>query len=133
VSAARRPADTPSAVGLLLDEMHSAAISDALRKRGHDVIAIVEQSELRALTDHEVFAWAAERDRRIVTENAKDFRRILLRAEESGEMVTGLLLTSSRTFPRSRRNPGPLIDALDRWLQAPDASRRPHEDWSLEA
>jgi Domain of unknown function (DUF5615) len=130
---ARHPIDTPSAVRLLLDEMHSATISAALRNRGHDVVAIVEQPELRAFTDHEVFAWAAERDRRIVTENAKDFRRILLRAEESGETVAGLLLTSSRTFPRSRRILGPIIDALDRWLQAPDASRRPREDWLLKA
>src|SRR5215475_11767701 len=94
---ARRPADTPNAVQLLLDEMHSATISEALRERGHDVIAIVELPELRALTDEEVFAWAAEQDRRTVTENAKDFRRILLRAEEAGQPTAGLLLTSSRT------------------------------------
>ena len=130
---ARRPADTPKVVRLLLDEMHSATTSEALRERGHDVVAIVELPELRALTDEEVFAWAAEQDRRTVTENAKDLRRILLRAEESGQPTAGLLLTSSRTFPRSRRNPGPLIDALDRWLQTPDASHRPHEDWLLKA
>jgi Domain of unknown function (DUF5615) len=45
--------------GLLLDEMHSATLSAALRKRGHDVVAVVELPELRAPTDEEVFAGAA--------------------------------------------------------------------------
>jgi len=40
-----------------------------------------------------------------------------------------VLFTSSRTFPRSRRNPGPIIDALDAWLSTADATQRPAEDW----
>lgn len=55
-------------------------------------------------------------------------RRLLLRADEAGQRIPGLLYTSSRTFPRSRRNSGPLIDALDAWLQAPDVATRPVED-----
>ena len=116
-------------VPLLLDEMHAPVVAATLRDRGHDVLAVVEQDELRALTDEEVFRWAIERGRRIVTENVKDFAPLLRRAEEMGQAAAPLLFTSSRAFPRSRRNPGPLIDALDAWLRAAESSPPPLEDW----
>lgn len=114
---------------LLLDEMHAPVVAAALRDRGHDVIAVVEQDELRALTDHELFRWAAEHGRRIVTENVKDFAPLLRRAEELDRQAASLLFTSSRTFPRSRRTPRPLIDALDAWLRAAEVAPAPVEDW----
>ena len=116
-------------VPLLLDDMHAPAVAAALRDRGHDVLAVVEQDELRALTDQELFRWAAEHRRRIVTENVKDFAPLLRRAEELGRPGAPQLFTSSRAFPRSRRNPGPLIDALDAWLRAADVNEPPLEDW----
>ena len=116
-------------VALLLDEMHSPLIASALRDRGHDVTAVAEQDALRALSDAELFRWAAEQGRRIVTENVKDFAPLLRHAEESGQPLATLLFTSSRTFPRSRRNPGPIINALDAWLRAHDLTQRPAEDW----
>jgi hypothetical protein len=116
-------------VALLLDEMHAPVVAQALRDLGHDVMSVAENPDLRALTDDELFAWAADRDRRIVTDNVKDYRRLLLRSEESGRLTAGLLLTSSRTFPRSRRNPGPLIEALASWLCHPDVAQQPTEDW----
>jgi predicted nuclease of predicted toxin-antitoxin system len=116
-------------LALLLDEMHAPVVAATLRDRGHDVIAVAEQDELRALTDEELFRWAGEHDRRIVTENVKDFAPLLRRAEGLRHQVALLLFTSSRTFPRSRRNPGPLIDALDAWLRAAQASAPPIEDW----
>jgi hypothetical protein len=115
-------------VAVLLDEMHAPVVAQALRDRGHDVIAVAENPDLRAFTDDELFAWAADRGRRIVTENVKDYRRLLLRSEESGQHTAGLLLTSSHTFPRSRRNPGPLIEALDSWLRHSDVAKRPPDD-----
>ena len=114
---------------LLLDEMHAPVVATALRERGHDVLAVAEQDELRALTDDELFRWAAEHDRRIVSENVKDFAPLLRRADELGHPAARLLFTSSRTFPRSRRNPGPIIDALDRWLRAAQVTEPPIEDW----
>jgi hypothetical protein len=114
---------------LLLDEMHAPAVAAALHDRGHDVLAVVEQDELRALTDEELFRWAAEHGRRIVTENVKDFAPLLRRAEELGRPGAPLLFTSSRAFPRSRRNPGPLINAIDAWLRAADVNEPPLEDW----
>ncbi len=114
---------------LLLDEMFAPAVAQALRKLGHDVVTVAEDPDLRAMTDPELFRWAARRGRRIVTENVKDFRPLLYRADESGLAGAALLLTSSRTFPRSRRNLAPLIESLDRWLRQPDAATRPVEDW----
>lgn len=104
-------------------------VATELCDRGHDVLAVADQLELRALSDPELCTWARQHARRIVTENVKDFAPLLRQADESGQPATPLLLTSSRTFPRSRRNPGPFTDALDAWLRAPDAAERPTEDW----
>lgn len=116
-------------VALLLDEMHAPVVAATLRLRGHDVVAVADQEDLRALSDAELFGWAGEHGRRIVTENVKDFAPLLRRSEEAGRPVTSVLFTSSRTFPRTRRNPGPLIAALEAWLNSPDAAVRPIEDW----
>jgi hypothetical protein len=116
--------------------MHAPAVAAELLRRGHDVLAVAAEAELRALTDDELFRLAAPNNppphggRRIVTENVKDFRPLLRRAEETATPNGGLLFTSSRRFPRSRRNPGPLTDALDVWLTRPDHPRPP-EDWLL--
>lgn len=116
----------PGRIALLLDEMFPPAIADELRRRGHDVIAVAADPQLRAKSDPELFAWAAQQKRRLVTENAKDFRRLL---DESAPAGSGLLLTSSRSFPRSRQAPGALISALEAWLSSPDVAARPPEDW----
>jgi Domain of unknown function (DUF5615) len=119
----------PVKAALLLDEMHAPAVADALRQRGHDVVAVAERPDLRAMADADLFVWAAQESRRLVTENVKDFRRLFLRAEESTQRKAALLYTSSRTFPRSRRNPGPLVAALDARLCQRDVGHRPAEDW----
>ena len=85
---------------LALDEMFSPAIAVALRDLGHDVIAVAERPELRAMTDDAVFAWAAGQGRWLVTENVKDFRPILLQALQAGTPILGLVFTTSRAFPR---------------------------------
>jgi predicted nuclease of predicted toxin-antitoxin system len=116
---------------LLLDEMFAPTVAAALRERDHDVQAVAERPDLRSRTDQELFMWAAEDGRWLVTENVKDFRPILLQATQAEAPVCGLLLTSSRRFPRSRKDPGPLIEALDAWLRdgPPDGPLR--EAWLL--
>ncbi len=109
--------------------MHAPAVAQALRDLEYDVVAVAESPDLRAMTDGELFTWAARQRRRIVTENVKDCRRLQLRAEESGQRRPGLLFTSSRTFSRSRGNPGPLIAALNTWLGRADSATRPAQDW----
>jgi predicted nuclease of predicted toxin-antitoxin system len=114
---------------LLLDEMFSPAIASALRELGHDVLAVAERGELRAMSDEELFAWATAHYRWVLTENVKDFRPILLRALQADSAVAGILCTSNRAFPRSRKNPGPLIQALDAWLRTGPPERPLTEDW----
>lgn len=57
------------------------------------------------------YPWAADQGRRVVTENVKDFRPLV-----GAGAGPGVRFISSRRFTRSRRNPGPLIDALDHWF-----------------
>jgi hypothetical protein len=116
---------------LLLDEMFAPAIAAALRDLGHDVIAVAERGELRAMIDEEVFAWATAQGRWLLTENVKDFRPILVRALQAGVATAGVLYTSGRAFPRSRKNPDPLIEALDAWLKAGPPAPPLREDWLL--
>jgi hypothetical protein len=106
----------PASTRLLLGEMFSPVIAAALRDLGHDVTAIVEQPALRAMTDEDVFVFAAIRGQWLLTENVKDFQPILQQARQGGTPTAGLLFTSSRAFPRSRKNPGPLIQAIHNWM-----------------
>lgn len=109
---------------LLLDEMLPARVADELRRRGHDVMALVADPELRARSDEQVYAWAGEHERRVVTENVKDFRRLTPAGDGPG-----VLLTSSRHYPRSRSQLGRLVDALDHWLSNRPDGPRAIEDW----
>jgi hypothetical protein len=109
--------------------MFSPSIAAELRRRGHDVMAVAAEPELRSMTDAELYAWATAESRRIVTENVKDFGRLLM--QESELTGPGVLFTSVRTFPRSRRAPGSLITALNNWLTLAAVDERPPEEWLL--
>lgn len=45
--------------------------------------------------------------------------------------TTGILYTSSRAFPRSRKNPGPLIQAIHAWMLNGPPEAPLTEDWLL--
>jgi hypothetical protein len=115
---------------LLLDEHYSDEIAAALRKLGHDVAAAVSDAELRGASDLELFRHAAAQGCRIVSENIKDFRPLLLRAVAAGDPVAPLLLVPPRHFPRGRGDGTAIITtALRDWLDRADARQRPVEDW----
>ena len=116
---------------LLLDEMFSPAIAAELRGFGHDVIAVADRPDLRSKSDEEIFAWASTEKRWLLTENVKDFRPIMLRALQAGPPGCGPLFTSSRAFPRSRKNPGPLIKTLHACLTAGPPGPPVTESWLL--
>ena len=112
---------------LLLDEMFAPTLADRLCAEGFDVVAVAGHGTLAAASDEEVMRWAATQGRRLVTENVKDFQPLTQLASECGEPVALLLFTSSRRFPRSRRNPGPLLDALRGWFSQPAGHACPIE------
>jgi hypothetical protein len=114
---------------LLLDEMFAPSLAAALAELGHDVRAVADRPDLRSLSDDKIFAAACADGCWLLTENVKDFRPILLRAVQDGTVTTGILFTSSRTFSRSRKNPGPLTSALQRWLLAGPPEPPVTEDW----
>jgi hypothetical protein len=115
---------------LLLDEHYAAEIAERLRADGHDVTAVVNDAELRALPDVNLYRWAAGQGRRIVTENIKDFRPLLVRAYTTGEPVATLLLVSPRRFPRgSGDRTEAIVKALTAWLHMAGLGDRPDEDW----
>jgi predicted nuclease of predicted toxin-antitoxin system len=120
-------------VQLLLDEMFSQKTAEALRAQGHGVVALVESPEMRAMPDEEVFAWAAAQRCWLLTENVKDFQPIKLRALQANAPIAGLLFTSSRSFPRSRQQVGPLVHALDEWLTKGPPEPPIIEDWLQQA
>lgn len=119
--------DPTAAVAVLLDEVFTSVIAGELRRRGHDVIAVTGDPELRSMTDVELYAFAKREKRRIVTENVKDFRRLLVHDDKSDG--PGLLFTSSRALPRSRQASGALMAALDKWLSNAQKVAPPPEVW----
>jgi hypothetical protein len=108
---------------LLLDEMFAPALAEALCAEGFDVVAVAGHPVLAAAADVQVASWAAKDDRRVLTENVRDFAHLSGR----GDPPLRVLFTSSRRFPRSRRNPGPLLKALSDWLGA--GVEYPVESW----
>jgi hypothetical protein len=124
-------APTLGPLELALDEMFSPKIAEALRERGRNVLAVAERADLRAMTDDDLYAWAAVESCWLLTENVKDFRPIMLRALQAGGAAAGLLFTSSRTFPRTRQNPGPFVEAVYAWLAKGPPAPPLTEDWLL--
>ena len=118
---------------LLLDEHYSPRIARELRRRGHDVVALRERTELRGLSDYALFALMAAEHRAILTEDASDFLPILRAATVRGTDHFGVLFTSPRQFPRTRRAIGRLVAALDAFLTAhPAEDALRGQSWWLE-
>jgi predicted nuclease of predicted toxin-antitoxin system len=95
----------------LLDAMYPSAIASELRHRGFDCIAAQELEDLRVASDPEVWAWAQEHGRALVTEDVRGFWSL---ATAGGSDHFGLILTSDGPFSRHQpRFVGALIAALD--------------------
>lgn len=101
---------------LLLDEHFSPEIARQLRGHGHDVVAAPERVQLHGLPDDELLSTASRERRAIVTENVADFVALHRAAIVTGTDHFGLIFTSPRQFPRTRRAIGRLVRALDALL-----------------
>src|SRR5438309_791299 len=106
--------------------MWSAAIAVQLRRRGHDVVAVLERSDLRGQSDAVVFSLAQVEERAIVTENVIDYRPIAAAELQRNRTHCGVLFTTNRGFPRhDPRTTGRLVTALDNLLRSmPDATNQ---------
>lgn len=121
---------------LLLDEMFSPAIADALCSCGVDCRAVAADGLLRAHGDLEIFEAALLEGRVLVTSNVPDFESLRRARQAAGGDVPGLIYTSDVTFPRTKAYFSRLVGALEiaaagqmvaacgsvLWLQPPGAN-----------
>jgi predicted nuclease of predicted toxin-antitoxin system len=103
---------------LLLDEHFSPETARQLRLPGHDVVAVRELPDLHGLTDEELLAWATAQRRALVTENVADFVELHRRSILRRRPHAGIVFTSPKRFPRTRRAIGRLVRALEELLVA---------------
>lgn len=101
---------------LLLDEMLSGALADQLRARGHDVLAVVTDTDLAGAQDAAVLAWATANGRAVVSRNIKDFVALDATQRTSGSAHGGFVLISTKTFPEDNEAFGALLRSLDKLL-----------------
>ena len=98
---------------LLLDEMFSPAIAQALRARGHDVEAIKEHQGWMGLTDRDVLALARREQRAIVTDNLRHCRPLHAKLIAAGGQGHAGLVFVPTSHRRTKADVGRLITALE--------------------
>jgi hypothetical protein len=124
------PPGPPRWVKLLLDVHHSRVAAERLRTSGYDVQAAFDDPELAVLADEELLRRASAEERAVVTENAKDFDRIVRSWVATGERHAGVIFTSPRRFHRgSNGYPESLIVALTRFLATPPEAEHDWVHW----
>ncbi len=96
---------------LLLDEMYSAALAEALGAADIDATTVFALG-LAGRSDPDVFAAALARDLAILTENVADFTRISAEHLTTGYHHPGVLIALSLRFSRRRAGIGPLVAAI---------------------
>jgi hypothetical protein len=109
---------------LLLDTHHSRLAAARLRDAGHDVIAAADDPALASLPDEELLRAAHRLGRALVTENAKDFDRIVRAWSSTGEHHAGVVFTSPRRYHRaSQAYPTNLVAGLTLLVAEPPAEQ----------
>ena len=123
-------AGPPRRVKLILDVHHSRVAAERLRADGYDAQAAADFPELAPLPDEELLRQASADGRAVVTENAKDFDRIVRAWVATGEHHAGVIFTSPRRFHRgSAGYPENLIVALTRFLATPPVAELDWVHW----
>jgi hypothetical protein len=98
-------------LNLLLDEMYSPGLAEALRAAGVDACTVVELG-LAGSSDLEVFAAAITDGRTLLTENVADYTRISAEHLVAGQHHPGVLIALSSRFSRRAAGIGPLVAAI---------------------
>jgi predicted nuclease of predicted toxin-antitoxin system len=120
-------------VRLVLDEHFSPEIARQLRNRGHDAVAARERTEVHGLADADLLALATAERRALVTENVADFVELHRTSILTRRAHFGIIFTSPRQFPRTRRAIGRMVRALGALLAAnPSDGALADQTWWLE-
>jgi Domain of unknown function (DUF5615) len=98
---------------LLLDEMISAVVAEQLRAQGHDVEAVSERRELRGISDEELFGYAQDTKRAVVTYNQDDFLELDRRYRGRDQSHHGIVVLNPRRFSQGPGSIGPLAKSLE--------------------
>jgi hypothetical protein len=107
-------------VKLLLDTHHSRLAAERRRAEGHDAAAAADDPVLASLPDEELLRAASRSGRAVVTENARDFDRIVRGWVVTGEHHAGVVFTSPRRYHRgSSSYPANLVAALATLMAEP--------------
>jgi len=117
---------TAPAEALLLDEHFPPSLAETLRRSGFDVVGVSEDVTFKGASDDVVYRAAITQGRRVVTENVRDFRPLLVAAVNTGGAVAPLLLTTSKRHPR--HDVGGLAAAIGQWVQQTDLPKQ-LEEW----
>jgi hypothetical protein len=96
---------------LLLDEMYSPGLAEALRAADVDACTVAELG-LAGTTHPEDFAAAIADERTLLTENVADFARISAEHVVSGQHHPGVLIALSSRFSRRGAGIGALVTAV---------------------
>lgn len=102
----------PKPTSLLLDKMFNGTIAAELRARGFDVTAVVEDLSLASRPDEDLFAYATEQRRALVTTNVSDCDAIATDWRAVGRPHPGLVYVTGRRFSQSRSFIGSIVEAL---------------------
>jgi len=98
-------------VKLLLDEMYSPRLAEALRAANVDATTAA-QLALAGRSDLEVFAAAVSDGYVLLTENVADFARIAAEHLTAGQHHPGVLIALSARFSRRPAGRGALVAAV---------------------
>ena len=96
---------------LLLDEIYSPGLAEALRVADVDACTVIELG-LAGSSDPEVFVAAIADGRTLLTENVADFARISADHLVAGQHHPGVLIALSSRFSRRAAGIGPLVIAI---------------------
>ena len=106
---------------VLLDADVPPALAEALRARGHDVVAASGSTVLESLSDADLLAEAMRQGRVLLTFNVVDFVALTRDLAHTGRSHAGVILVHARTFRRS--DIGGLAEGADALLRSLDDFR----------
>jgi predicted nuclease of predicted toxin-antitoxin system len=96
---------------LLLDEMYSPVLADALLKAEIDAVTVNELG-MAGRSDLDVLTAAAAHGRAVLTENVADFARISAEQLSAGNRHPGILIALSSRFSRRPAGVPALVEAI---------------------